>query len=76
MSLRMRKTVRLETKAFGAKRFQVMLQICNTGHKGLDWQIGIDAEKKIAIVLQMHSAYSSTYFFRFWLTLNIPKSAD
>ena len=44
MSLRTRKTVRLETKSLGAKRFEVMLQICNTGRFGLDWLIGVDAE--------------------------------
>ena len=44
MSLKMRESVRLETKSFGAKRFEVILQICNTGRWGLDWQIGVDAE--------------------------------
>ena len=41
MSLRTRKTVKLGAKSFGAKQFEVMLQICNTGRRGLDWQIGV-----------------------------------
>ena len=41
MSLRTSKTVRLDTKSFGAKQFEVMLQICNTRHKGLESQNGV-----------------------------------
>ena len=43
MSLKTRKPVRLERKAFETKRFEMMVQICNTWRRGLDWHVGVDA---------------------------------